>query len=96
MLAFYDNFKQLNKNNIGTVFPMNASLYQTDMLDDTVRMFNVNGKSIDSVPYILYSNVGNDFSDKQIKELEKWTPRTIRGGVLTQMILFENPALSSK
>ena len=82
--------------NTGTVFPVNASLKQTYMLFDTIRMTNVNNKSIDSVQYILFSNVGNDFSDEQIIQLRSWIPfYQVKHG-LVELILYQNPKISFK
>ncbi|MFN8297117.1 MAG: hypothetical protein U0T69_13035 [Chitinophagales bacterium] len=98
-----DDFDNLNardfridKSKVGTVFPMNTSLYQTNMNGDTVRLINVNGKTIDSVPFILYSNVGNDFSDKQINQLKNWTSIASFNRNQIDMILYKNPALNPK
>jgi len=86
----------VDRFNIGTVFPMDASRKQTDMMDDTIRMINVNGRSMDSIPYVLFSNVGNDFSDEQIQQLKNWTSvyQTKKG--LVELILFRNPNFHSK
>lgn len=85
----------LDRTKIGTVFPMNASRYQTDMINDTVRMINVNGQSIDSFEFVLFSNYGNDFSDEQIKELRKWAVimKYKKSGV--EVILYQNPQINS-
>ena len=80
----------INKN-IGTVFPINASLYQTNMTKDTAKMFNANGKSIDSIDYVIFSNVGNDFSDEQIKQLKSWRVLYSFKSGFASMILYENP-----
>lgn len=85
-----NNIRFINKN-IGTVFPMNASLYQTNMTKDTAKMFNANGKSIDSIDYVLFSNVGNDFSVEQIKQLKSWRVLYSFKSGFACMILYENP-----
>lgn len=80
----------INKR-IGTVFPMNTSLYQTNMIIDSATILNVNGKSIDSIQYVLFSNIGNDFSNEQIKTLKSWKEQyNIKSG-LVNMILYQNP-----
>ena len=67
------------------------------MLDDTLRLINVNTKSIDSISSILYSNVGNDFSDEQIKQLKKWnTHATFKHGLVEIILLYQNPKNNSK
>jgi len=86
----------VDRTTIGTVFPMDASRHQTDLLNDTIRMINVNGKSIDSIPYVLYSNACNDFSDEQIEQLKKWeTVIQLKNG-LVEMILYRNPKFYPK
>ena len=85
-----NHIRFINKN-IGTVFPMNASLYQTNMTKDTAKMFNANGKSIDSIDYVLFSNVGNDFSVEQIKQLKSWRVLYSFKSGFACMILYENP-----
>ena len=82
--------------NTGTVFPMDASLNQTNMQLNKARMINVNGKSIDSIRYILFSNIGNDFSDEQIKQLRTWIPLYDKKNGLVELILFQNPNFHSK
>ena len=98
-----DDFDNLNardfridKSKVGTVFPMNTSLFQTNMSSDTIRLINVNGKDIDSLPFILYSNVGNDFSDKQINQLKNWTSIASFYRNQIDMILYKNPSLNLK
>lgn len=98
-----DDFDNLNardlridKSKVGTVFPMNTSLLQTNMSSDTIRLINVNGKDIDSLPFILYSNVGNDFSDKQINQLKNWTSIASFNRNQIDMILYKNPSLNLK
>ncbi len=89
--------KSVDRTKIGSVFPMIASVYQTEMLDDTLRLINVNTKSIDSISSILYSNVGNDFSDEQIKQLKKWnTYATFKHGLVEIILLYQNPKNNSK
>lgn len=86
-----DKQYHLNRATIGTVFPMNTSLYQTDMTNDSIRMYNVNGKDIHSVEYLVYSNVCNDFSDEQINELKRWQPLTKNQFGMIDFILYKKP-----
>ena len=88
LLEYHTRF--INKS-IGTVFPMNTSLYQTDMMNDSVRILNINGKLIDSLQYIVFSNVANDFSDEQIRELKSWRELYSFKSGFARMILYENP-----
>jgi len=62
----------ISRTQTGTTFPLDASMHQSDMTADTVRLINVNGSSLEQVKYILFSNVCNDFSDEQIKEIKTW------------------------
>jgi hypothetical protein len=98
-----DDFEQLRNNvwldettKTGTVFPLNASLHQTKMQINTARMININGKSIDSIPFILFSNIGNDFSDEQIKQLNSWIILYQKKCGLVELILYENPEMVKK
>ena len=83
--------KKIDKERTGTVFPMNVSSYQSDMESDKRRMVNINGINMDSLPYMLYSNVGNDFSDAQIDALRKWKIIKQKSCGLVSIILFQNP-----
>ena len=84
------------RKNTATVFPMNASLKQTDLKSDSYKMENINGKSIDEVDYVLFSNVGNDFSDEQIIQLKSWIQfYQVKHG-LVEVILYQNPEISFK
>jgi hypothetical protein len=82
---------KLSSAQVGTVFPMNTSLYQTDMQLNTERLVNVNGLSVDSMPFILYSNIGNDFSDSQLIQIRTWKQRHVSRKGQVEMVLFENP-----
>jgi hypothetical protein len=83
-------------NEVGTVFPMIASKYQTDLVSDKNRMVNVNGMRVDSIEYILYSNIGNDFSDEQLDKFQQWhTLKEERSG-LVKMVLLQNPHFPRK
>ncbi len=91
ILEYHTKF--INKS-IGTVFPMNASEYQLNMikdLDNSVKILNVNGKSIDSIDYILFSNIGNDFSDEQIYQLNKWKSIADWKNGQVFIVLYKNP-----
>ena len=87
---------KIDRTQIGTVFPMNTSLYQTDMTKDTTRMINIHGKDIQLSKYVLYSNVCNDFSDEQLLASKKWNPLLVKHFGMTNFILFENPTFYSK
>lgn len=84
------------RDSIGTVFPMNTSLLQTKMVYSNKRMINVNGKSIDSIQYLLFSNIGNDFSDEHINTIKSWKVLYHTKSGLVQMILYENPIFKPK
>jgi hypothetical protein len=92
-LHFTDS-AQLDRGRIGTVFPMNTSVRQGNLAGDSIRMLNVHGMTLDSVTYILYSNVGNDFSDEQLDELKQWKTVWLRRTGLVEMKLYENPFFS--
>ena len=83
----------INISQTGTVFPMNASLFQTNMKNDTVKLMNINGKSIDSIPRILFSNIGNDFSNEQIEQLQKWDTIYRSQEGLVYLVLLANPQI---
>ena len=76
---------------IGTVFPMNASLYQTKMHFDTIKKINVHEKKLDSTQMVLFSNIGNDFSDEQIIELKNWPILYQTKHGVVELILYDNP-----
>jgi hypothetical protein len=84
------------RKNTATVFPMNASMKQTDLKSDSYKMANINGKSIDEIDYVLFSNVGNDFSEEQIIQLKSWIQfYQVKNG-LVEVILYQNPEISFK
>jgi hypothetical protein len=97
--TFYESMTKrlsVDISNVGTVFPMSASRKQTEFLDDTTKMINVNGKSIDHIEFVLFSNFGNDFSDEQINELRKWFICIDYRKHQVEMILYRNPKFHSK
>lgn len=81
----------LDRAKIGSVFPIIVSRKQIEMLDDTIRMLDVNGKSIDSIEFVLFSNIGNDFSYEQIKKIRKWQPIIVDKRKQIEIILYRNP-----
>lgn len=83
----------LQKNITGTVFPLNVSLYQSEMKNDTIKMTNINGKRIDNLPFVLYANIGNDFSTEQINQLhqtKKWMIEKEFKYGFVKIILYKN------
>jgi hypothetical protein len=93
MLRYADSAR-LDRSQIGSVFPMITSRKQDMFSDDTTRLHNVHGQPIDFLPYILYSNVGNDFSDEQREQLQNWNVRRAERSGFVEMILYENPRFS--
>ncbi len=87
----YNNNVYIDKKQIGTVFPMNVSTYQYRMDENRDRLINVNGQLIDTVPYVLYSNVGNDFSDEQLNRLKGWNVVWKCKNGLVEFELLKNP-----
>lgn len=85
--------RHIVKAQVGTVFPMNASACQTDLDNDSTRMINVNGEEIDTLHYILYSNIGNDFSDEQLIQLNRWKPCWSEHKGQVGIFLLQNPQL---
>lgn len=94
-----DNYlkeKNIQAENIGTVFPLTASSQQMYWIGDTDKMNNVNGENLDSTQYILYSNIANDFSDEQLDELKEWKIIWQKKSVVCNMILYENPTIENE
>lgn len=85
----------VDRTKAGTVFPMNTSLYQTDMTNDTLRMLNVNGANMEQLPVAVYTNVCNDFSDEQLQELKGWVPFFTYRSSLVEIIAYRNPKFHS-
>lgn len=81
---------------IGTVFPMNTSKYQTTMTGAKERCVNMHGKSIDTIPYILFCTVGNDFSDEQLEQISDWNKLLYERNGQLSMILYQNPKNSMR
>ncbi len=88
---FYNGSKLIDRKQIGTVFPMNVSAYQYKMDEDKDRLINVNGLTVDTIPYVLYSNVGNDFSDEQLLILKGWNSVWRCKSGLVEFSLLKNP-----
>ncbi len=87
---------KLDRTQIGTVFPMSTSFSTTDFSEDTTAMLNVNGSNIESVPYVLYSNIANDFSDEQMDKLSNWKIVRQDHLGLVSMSLLQNPNFTTK
>lgn len=90
-LAFAEK-QGLVRQDAGSVFPMVTSPRQDAFSGDPVRLVNVHGEPVDSVPYVLYSNVGNDFSDEQLAALKRWRVLYTRHRGVVEMTWYENPA----
>jgi 4-amino-4-deoxy-L-arabinose transferase-like glycosyltransferase len=54
---------------IGTAFPNNIEMKYVDL---EATSFNFTDKDLSKNEYVFYSNVFNDFTDKEIEELKKW------------------------
>jgi len=89
-------YLKINSNKIGSVFPMVTSLKQTHLLEDTTRLVSVHAQSIDLIPYVLFSNIGNDFSDEQIQQLKNWNVVSQYNSYPIELILYQNPKIPSK
>ncbi len=86
----FEKENRIEKSRIGTVFPMSVSHQQMYLTSDTTKMINTHNKPIRQLEYVLYSNVGNDFSTRQIRELKKWyIVRQWKCGV-TYVTLYKN------
>ncbi len=81
---------QFKDKKVGTVFPMHVSHQQLDFSDDTLDINNIHGKAIDDYDYILFSNVGNDFSDEQLDKIQKWHIQSKQKSGMIEYILYEN------
>ena len=75
---------------------MVTSLKQTHLLEDTTRLVSVHAQSIDLIPYVLFSNIGNDFSDEQIQQLKNWNVVSQYNSYPIELILYQNPKIPSK
>jgi hypothetical protein len=87
---------KIDKTRIGSAFPMNASFAQSDLTEDTVRFIDINGEDITKVPYVLYSNISNDFSDEQLELLMHWKVIKKNQRGLVQMFFLQNPNFTGK
>lgn len=86
----FEKENRIEKTRIGSVFPMAVSNQQMYLTSDTTKMINTHNKPIRKLEYVLYSNVGNDFSTRQIRELKKWyIVRQWKCGV-TYVTLYKN------
>lgn len=90
VLETMENSYHIDRSKVGTVFPVNTSLHQSDMIEDTTRMLNVNGRNMDSLEYVLYATVCNDFSDEQLAELKHWSSLFTYRSFMTEMIVYKN------
>lgn len=68
----YIKSANIDNLNLGTVFPMNLSERQYYLSGDSRSMVNIHGKNIDDYSFILYSNIGNDFSNNQLDRMQQY------------------------
>ena len=68
----YIKSANIDNLNLGTVFPMNLSERQYYLSGDSSSMVNIHGKNIDDYSFILYSNIGNDFSNNQLDRMQQY------------------------
>jgi hypothetical protein len=88
MLQYIDNQK-ISYDSIGTTYPNQRSFKHTD-LSEKQGQFPV--YDLNKHPYIFYSNVMNDFTEKDLKILKnQWKiVHQLRGGMV-EVILFKKP-----
>jgi hypothetical protein len=85
----YINEKGIPLSYIGSEFPNTATFKYTD-LSNMDKGFNT--KDFSNNPYILYSNIMNDFSDSEINELQTlWIIEKQFGRWPVKVILYRNP-----
>jgi hypothetical protein len=89
----------MDKNNIspeetGTCFPNTGQIDEKDLSGDK-RSFAE--KDLTSNNYIFYSNIFNDFSDAELKELqEEWVKIEEYRFLPVKVILYKNPHISAR
>ncbi|MCB0506826.1 MAG: hypothetical protein R2739_10100 [Chitinophagales bacterium] len=89
----FNQENKIKKTEIASVFPMMCSEQQTLLNSDSTRLIDIQGKTLDSIPYVLYSNVGNDFSDEQFHQLKKWEKLQEWKHGFVYFILYKNPTI---
>ena len=81
----YIDSKGIPRNEVGSAFPNSSSFRFTD-LEDKPGSFST--LDLQKQNYIIYSNVFNDFTDEQIKELKNWNVLFKRESLTVTMILY--------
>lgn len=89
-----DALRYLQKNNIpissvGAGFPYNLPGKYIDLNNDTTRFAKL---PFEKSPYVLYSNISNDFSDDDLRVFKNhWIPVKQFGGWPVRFVLYKNP-----
>ena len=74
---------------IGTDFPNVATLEDIDLNNNTCHFPE---KDLATQPYIFYSNIFNNFTDSELKELKtKWEVIKEYKKMQVKVILYKNP-----
>jgi hypothetical protein len=76
-------------NEIGTAFPNNVDIRHIDLADSSYGFAN---KDLKKNKYVFYSNVFNDFTDEEIKELKKWPVIKRIKSLTVEVVLYKNSA----
>jgi len=93
MLEYMDK-NNINPEETGTCFPNTGQIDEKDLSGDK-RFFAE--KDLTSNNYIFYSNIFNDFSDAELKELkEEWGKIEEFRFLLVKVILYKNPHISAR
>lgn len=86
----------LHQNNIplsqvSAAFPYNLPGKCIDLNNDTANFSN---RLPQETPYLLYSNIANEFTDEQLADLKNnWKIVAVFGGWPVRFVLYKNPAL---
>ncbi len=86
----YIHAKKIIPGETGASFPYNEPAVYIDLGRDTERFAE---KNFQQNKYILYSNIANDFTDAELKELKsKWIAEKQFGNWPVRFVLYKNPA----
>jgi 4-amino-4-deoxy-L-arabinose transferase-like glycosyltransferase len=87
MIAFVEKEK-IPFEKIGTAFPNNIDIKDIDLANTSLKFAD---RDLDKNEYIFYSNVFNDFTDKEICELKKWHIIKKLESLTVNLVLYKKP-----
>lgn len=84
--------KNISVSDVSAGFPYNMSAKCIDLTKDSAQFSLL---PMENSPFVLYSNISNDYTDDQLNVLKtKWLPLEKFGGWPIQFVLYKNPSIT--